>query len=85
MGKSKPYAQVLGQVGRSGEADATIKQAMAEFKGSTEEVRVMIANCDLALLRGDTSRALKMLLRIPSDSPHYPKAGRDISKQVVWW
>ena len=74
------YAQVLGQINRTAEADAAVKAATAEFQGTTEEVRVMIANCELALLRGDTNRALKMLIRVPPDSPHYARAKMALAK-----
>jgi tetratricopeptide repeat protein 21B len=74
------YAQVLGQLNRAGEADAAVKAAMGEFQGTTEEVRVMIANCELALLKGDTNRALKMLIRVPPDSPHYARAKMALAK-----
>jgi tetratricopeptide repeat protein 21B len=74
------YAQVLGRLERTAEADAAVKAAMAEFQGTAEEVRVMIANCDLALLRGDTNRALKMLIRVPPDSPHYARAKMALAK-----
>jgi hypothetical protein len=35
------------------------------------QVRVTIANCELALARKDIQGALKMLRVIPRDSPHY--------------
>ena len=74
------YVEVLGHLNRTAEADAMLKSAMAEFQGTTEEVRVMIANCELALLKGDTNRALKMLIRVPPDSPHYARAKMALAK-----
>lgn len=56
------------------EAAKLINEAVAEFQGTTEEVRVMLANCDLSLAKGDTSRALRKLRDIPADSPHYLRA-----------
>lgn len=48
--------------------------AVDEFKGTSEEVRVTVADCQLALDRGDQEGALKKLRRIPQASPHYIRA-----------
>ena len=41
---------------------------MAEFANTPEEVRVMLAQSDLALKMGDTKKALNMLKKIqPGD------------------
>jgi len=70
-------AEVLSKQSRLSEAPEAIKiinDALHEFKGTPEEVRVTIANCELALARKDVKGALKMLRVIPRDSPHYLRA-----------
>ena len=38
------------------------------------QVRVAVANSDLALARGDVEAALGMMRAVPKDSPHFLKA-----------
>jgi tetratricopeptide repeat protein 21B len=38
------------------------------------QVRVIIANCELSLSRGDTDVALSYLRAVPKDSPQFVKA-----------
>lgn len=56
------------------EAKKYIQDAIREFEGTSEEVRVTVADCELAIARGDVEGALKKLRRIPNTSPHYVKA-----------
>ncbi|PNW81978.1 hypothetical protein CHLRE_06g268800v5 [Chlamydomonas reinhardtii] len=56
------------------EAKKYIQDAIREFEGTSEEVRVTVADCELAIARGDVEGALKKLRRIPKESPHYVKA-----------
>ena len=56
------------------EASKLVHEALEQFSGTPQEVRVIVANCDLSLAKGDTSRALRKLRDIPADSPHYLKA-----------
>jgi hypothetical protein len=51
-----------------------ITDALREFAGTPEEVRVTIADCQMAIARGDVEGALKRLRKIPPTSPHFPKA-----------
>ena len=51
-----------------------IHDAIREFENTSEEVRVTVADCELAIARGDVEGALKKLRRIPDTSPHYVKA-----------
>ena len=44
-----------------------MQDAINEFSGTPEEVRITIANSDLALARGDTEQALSMLRNVGSD------------------
>ncbi len=52
-----------------------ISDAMREFEGTSEEVRVTVADSELAIARGDVEGALKRLRKIPTASPHYTKVG----------
>ena len=51
-----------------------ISDAIREFEGTSEEVRVTVADSEMAIARGDIEGALKKLRKIPKDSPHYTKA-----------
>jgi tetratricopeptide repeat protein 21B len=66
--------QVHTKLGHVPEATKVISDAQHLFQGTAEEVRVTIANCELALSRGDVDGALAMLKAIPKDSPHYLRA-----------
>ena len=50
------YVQALVKLKREEQADVWLKVATTEFAGTTEEVRVMIAQCELAMEKGDTRR-----------------------------
>lgn len=56
------------------EAAKVIQDAINEYSGTTEELRITVANADLALLRGDTELALSMLRNITPDQPYYVQA-----------
>lgn len=56
------------------EAAKVIQDAINEYSGTPEELRVTVANADLALLRGDTELALSMLKNITPDQPYYVQA-----------
>ncbi|XP_014680474.1 PREDICTED: tetratricopeptide repeat protein 21B-like, partial [Priapulus caudatus] len=49
------------QLGQKPEAAKVVQDALNEFKGTPEEVKIMIANADLALARDDVEEALSML------------------------
>ena len=48
--------------------------AMTEFSGTAEEIRITIANADLALAREDIEGALAMLRNITPDQPYFVQA-----------
>ncbi|KAF6259487.1 intraflagellar transport protein [Scenedesmus sp. NREL 46B-D3] len=56
------------------EAKNYLADAVREFKGTCEEVRVMVADCEAAIACGDVAGALQRLLRVPESSPHYTRA-----------
>ena len=53
-----------------------ISDAIREFEGTSEEVRVTVADSELAIARGDVEGALKKLRKVPPESPHYTKVRR---------
>ena len=56
------------------EATKIMQDAINEFRGTSEETRITIANVDLSLNRGDIDGALAMLKRIDSSQPYYVQA-----------
>eukprot|EP00741_Cyanophora_paradoxa_P023819 tig00021623_g23008.t1 len=67
-------ARVHTRLNHIHEATKVIGDAQHEFKGTTEETRVTIASCELALQRGEVEAALSMLRSVPAESPSYVKA-----------
>ena len=53
---------------------AVLKDASREFKGTSVEVRLVIAKSELALDNGNVKMALRLLGQVPQDSPAYMKA-----------
>ncbi|XP_070278930.1 tetratricopeptide repeat protein 21B isoform X2 [Myotis yumanensis] len=57
--------------GEQHEAAKVLQDAIHEFSGTYEELRVTIANADLALAQGDVERALSMLQNVTSEQPYF--------------
>ncbi|XP_028334413.1 tetratricopeptide repeat protein 21B isoform X7 [Physeter macrocephalus] len=57
--------------GEQHEAAKVLQDAIHEFSGTSEELRVTIANADLALGQGDVERALSMLQNVTSEQPYF--------------
>lgn len=49
-------------------AKKILSKAVGEFSGTPEEVRVMLAQSDLAMKMGDTKKALNMLKKITPEN-----------------
>ncbi|XP_048871259.1 tetratricopeptide repeat protein 21B isoform X2 [Brienomyrus brachyistius] len=60
--------------GEHHEAAKIMQDAINEFTGTGEELRVTIANADLALLRGDSELALSMLRNVTPEQPYFIQA-----------
>ena len=56
------------------EATQIIQEAIGEFAGTPEEVKILIANSELALKKGELKQALSMLSGVEPGSPHYKEA-----------
>ena len=55
-------------------AMSLVKKAMQMFRGTPEEVRVLISSSELAVQSGQTKRGLALLQSVRSNSPAYSKA-----------
>lgn len=51
-----------------------MQDAIMNFSGTSEEIRVTVANVDLALAKDDIDIALSVLRGITPDQPHYTDA-----------
>ncbi|KAI8469287.1 MAG: intraflagellar transport protein [Monoraphidium minutum] len=60
--------------GESPEARKLLAEAVKEFAGSSEEVRVALADCEMAIARGDVEGVVARLQAVPVASPHYARA-----------
>ena len=56
------------------EAAKVMQDAIWQFKETPEEMRVMVANVDLALAKDDVDTALSILQGIPPGKPSYAQA-----------
>jgi len=69
-------ASVHSHLGQQRDAAKVMQDAINEFKGTTEEVRISIANADLALIQGDTDHALTLLQSVTEDKPYFIQVKR---------
>ncbi|TMW56987.1 hypothetical protein Poli38472_002912 [Pythium oligandrum] len=67
-------AQVLSQLNDIPEATKIVREALQVFRGTSQEVRVLVANSELAIKRGDYDAAIAMLSSVPQSSPAFTKA-----------
>jgi len=56
------------------EATQIIKHAIAEFAGTSEEVKIIVANSQLAIEKGEVDQALNMLRTLKPDHAQYAAA-----------
>jgi len=67
-------AEVNTKLNKVPEATKVIQEALGLFRGTPEEVRVVVANSQLAIKRNDFGAAVRMLSAVPQDSVAYTKA-----------
>ncbi len=60
--------------GRQQEAAKVMQEAMTKFQGSGEEMRLTVANADLALEKGDVDSALDILRSVGPEQPYFVQA-----------
>jgi len=71
---SNPQQQQQQQASESPEARKLLAEAVQQFTGTSEEVRVTLADCEAAIRRGDVEGAVQRLQAVPAASPHYARA-----------
>ncbi|XP_072268672.1 tetratricopeptide repeat protein 21A [Pyxicephalus adspersus] len=64
-------AKLLRLNGEQHEATKIIQDAVNAFRGTPEEVRIIVANADMSLSKGDAESALNMLRDITPNQPYY--------------
>lgn len=67
-------AEVYTKLNKVQEAKKVIADALSLFRGTPEEVRVVVANSQLAIKANDFGKAVRMLSAVPKDSVAYTKA-----------
>ncbi|KAM3929225.1 tetratricopeptide repeat protein 21A [Leptodactylus fuscus] len=64
-------AELLCLNGEQHEATKIIQDAIHAFRGSPEEVRIVVANADMCLSKSDVEMALSMLREVKANQPYY--------------
>ena len=67
-------AEAYRHTGQNQEASRIMNEAMSEFMGTVEELRITVANADLALSKGEVDSALNILRAITPSQPYYLQA-----------
>eukprot|EP00931_Biecheleriopsis_adriatica_P087453 TRINITY_DN61918_c0_g1_i1.p1 TRINITY_DN61918_c0_g1~~TRINITY_DN61918_c0_g1_i1.p1 ORF type:complete len:1362 (+),score=379.50 TRINITY_DN61918_c0_g1_i1:247-4086(+) len=65
---------LLTKLKRLDEATETVKHAIAEFAGTSEEVKILVANSQLSIEKGEIDQALNMLRTMKPDHPQFATA-----------
>ena len=73
-------AQAFYKAGQSHEAAKIMQDAQSEFSGTSEEMRIQIANSDLAIGRGDVEGALTLLTEVTPAHSYYVQAKEKMAK-----
>ena len=55
-------------------AKKIMSRAIGEFQGTSEEVKIMLTQSDMALMQGDVKKALAMLKKITPDNVSFIEA-----------
>mmetsp|Transcript_72654 Transcript_72654/g.187410 ORF Transcript_72654/g.187410 Transcript_72654/m.187410 type:complete len:1345 (-) Transcript_72654:48-4082(-) len=66
--------QLLTKLKRLDQATEVVKHAIAEFAGTSEEVKVLVANSQLAIEKGEIEQAINMLRTLKPDHPQFASA-----------
>ncbi|XP_004412157.1 PREDICTED: tetratricopeptide repeat protein 21A isoform X2 [Odobenus rosmarus divergens] len=74
VSKKLELADALRMNGELHEATKVMQDAINEFSGTPEEIRITIANVDLTLSKGNVDMALSMLRNITPKQPCYMEA-----------
>ena len=63
--------EMYSKLGKVAEASETMKEALHKFKGTSEEMKIIIAECNLLLHSGNVRKALGKLENVGRDSPYF--------------
>ncbi|OCT63545.1 hypothetical protein XELAEV_18044641mg [Xenopus laevis] len=66
--------------GEQHEAAKVLQDAINEFSGTPEELRLMIANAELSLMHGDVEQALSMLRNVSPEQPYFVQAKQKMAE-----
>jgi tetratricopeptide repeat protein 21B len=55
-------------------AKKLMSRSISEFQGTPEEVKIMLAQSDMAIKMGDVKKGLAMLKKIQPDNPSFVEA-----------
>ena len=64
-------AEAYRETGQNQETSRIMNEAMSEFQGTVEEIRITVSQADLALARGEVDTALGILRAISPAQPYY--------------
>lgn len=67
-------AEVYQLTNQNQEASRIMNEALSEFAGTSEEIRITVANADLALAKGEVDSALQILKSITPEQNYYLQA-----------
>eukprot|EP00043_Microstomoeca_roanoka_P026514 m.11852 g.11852 ORF g.11852 m.11852 type:complete len:1331 (-) comp6680_c0_seq1:160-4152(-) len=67
-------AEIYWQSDRLNEAAKVLQEAESQFKDTPENVRIIMAQADLAVRRGEVEEALDLLRGVGKDEPYYVQA-----------
>ncbi|KAG8443540.1 hypothetical protein GDO86_012083 [Hymenochirus boettgeri] len=73
-------AELLRLNGEQHEATKLIQDALYEFVGTPELVRIVVANADMAISKGDAEMALTMLREITPNQPYYVEVKQKVAQ-----
>lgn len=68
------HVSLLTKLKHLDQASEVVKMAIAEFAGTPEEVKILVANSQLAIEKGEIDQALNMLRTMKPDHPQFAMA-----------
>ncbi|XP_056375625.1 tetratricopeptide repeat protein 21A isoform X2 [Hyla sarda] len=72
-------AELLRLNGEQHEATKIIQDAIHAFRGTPEEIRIVVANADMCLSKGDVEMALSMLRDVKPNQPYYTEVKKKMA------
>ncbi|KAG9476518.1 hypothetical protein GDO78_003192 [Eleutherodactylus coqui] len=72
-------ADILRLNGEQHEATKIIQDAIHAFRGTPEEIRIVVANADMCLSKGDVAMALSLLGDVKPNQPYYTEVKKKMA------